>query len=554
MIYNFGNEVDVPQVDLLTFLFESRHCAAQESTPLHADADNAATTYTKADSRVIAQQVAHFLRENYGIGKKRTGDDIVVSFCNGQAALPFLFYSIVGAQGIYSAASTYLSAEELASQIADGPGKLLVCSEDVKDTAVAAATVVGLPLRNVLVLTTSPTPALTSVDNSPSWSFAASQNTLSWPVITDPSLLASTTICLVYTSGTTGQPKGVRISHANMVSEAFLPAYINRPVWDQWAVEGKPFQSRTLAHLGCAHISGVQGYFVNPFYDGGLVYWMPKFDMMDFLKHNATLQITTFFSLPRVYAAVAFLPSITDQLKSLRIAYSGGWPLDPRVYHTQKLGGEGDMMALLSQTWGATETTGASTHMPPSRRDTTGSVGGLLPNMLMRLVDEEGKDVPAAQQGEAWLMGPIITQGYHKNAEADRKAFHKGWYRTGDLVEIKDDLIYVKGRVKEIIRVQGQYVPPAELEGIIVQYPGVTDAAVLGVALQDEDGAESQVPQALVVMRPGTETTDDTPRLIQQFVSDRVQEHQQLRGVKFVDALPRHISGKLMRDKLPELL
>jgi acyl-coenzyme A synthetase/AMP-(fatty) acid ligase len=368
----------------LTLLVESHHCAAQESTPLHADAHNATTTYNKADSRAISQQIARFLRETYGIGKKRAGEDIVVSFCNGQAALPFLFYGVVGAEGIYSAASTYLGAEELAGQIKDGPGKLLVCSEDVKDTAAAAAAVVGLPLRNVLVLTTSPTPTLTSMDNSVSWSSAPDQKTLSWTAITSPTALASTTICLVYTSGTTGQPKGVKISHANMVSEAFLPAHINRPVWEQWAVEGRPFQSRTIAHLGCAHISGVQGYFVNPFYDGGLVHWMPKFDMMAFLKYNATLRITTFFSLPRVYAAVAFLPSITDQLKSLRIAYSGGWPLDPRVYHTQKLGGEGGMKALLSQTWGATETTGASTHMPPSRRDVTGSVGSFLPNMLMR--------------------------------------------------------------------------------------------------------------------------------------------------------------------------
>ena len=96
---------------------------------------------------------------------------------------------------------------------------------------------------------------------------------------------------------------------------------------------------------------------------------------------------------------------------------------------------------------------------------------------------------------------------------------------------------------------------PAELEGIIVQYPGVADAAVLGVASQEEDGTEVRVPQALVVMRPGTEIANETPRLIQHFVAEKVQEHQQLRGgVKFVDALPRHISGKLLRDKLPELL
>lgn len=307
-------------------------------------------------------------------------------FSNGQAALPFLFYGILGAGGVYSAASTFLNAEQLAGQIEDGPCKILVCSEDVQETALEAAENAGLPKRNVLILGTAPTVSLVALDGSTSYFYGRGQSTrrLAWEVITDLEELETTIICLVYTSGTTGRPKGVRISHANMVAEALLPASINRPIWDLWKVEGRAFQCRTIAHLGCAHISGVQGYFVNPFFDGGLVYWMPRFDMMAFLKYNTALKITTFFSLPRIYAAAAFHPAVTNQLANLRIAYSGGWPLDPRVYESNKLGGDGDERALLSQTWGATETTGATTHMPPDRRDKTGSVGVLLPNIQLR--------------------------------------------------------------------------------------------------------------------------------------------------------------------------
>jgi 4-coumarate--CoA ligase len=252
------------------------------------------------------------------------------------------------------------------------------------DVALVAAERADLPESNILVLKTDPVPSLEAIDCSAKWSYDGHRGQLPWHVVTDLEKLRNTTICLVYTSGTTGRSKGVRISHANMVSEAFLPASINRPIWETWAAEGRPFDCRTLAHLGCAHISGVQGYFVNPFFDGGIVFWMPKFDMMAFLKYNVTLKITTFFSLPRVYAAAAFHPAVTDQLSHLRIAYSGAWPLDPRVYETTKLGGEGEYRTVLSQTWGATETTGASTHMPPSMRDKTGSVGGILPNMVMR--------------------------------------------------------------------------------------------------------------------------------------------------------------------------
>lgn len=404
MIYRNASfsEVTIPNVDLLTFLFgklktdsssaqwcrdlhqraESRHSAATETTPLHAEASSPDTAFTKSDVRIISQQISYWLRENY----KLTSEDAVAVFSNGQAALPFLFYGIVGASGVYSAASTFLSAEELAMQVRDGPCKVLVCSEDVEETALAAGELAGLPKRNILVLRTTPTVSLAAADGSVSYFYGRGQSTrrLPWEIITDPDVLATTAICLVYTSGTTGRPKGVRISHANMVSEALLPASINRPIWDKWRVAGKPFECRTIAHLGCAHISGVQGYFVNPFFDGGIVYWMPRFDMMAFLKYNAMLKITTFFSLPRVYAAAAFHPAVTDQLASLRIAYSGGWPLDPRVYESSKLGGDGDDRALLSQTWGATETTGATTHMPPDRRDKTGSVGVLLPNMQLR--------------------------------------------------------------------------------------------------------------------------------------------------------------------------
>jgi acyl-CoA synthetase (AMP-forming)/AMP-acid ligase II len=309
---------------------------------------------------------------------------VVVSFSNGQSALPCLFYGIIAAEGIYSAASTLLSAEELAGQIRDGSGKQLVCSEDVREVAVEAAKHAGLSEKNVLILRTSPQISLEAVDGLAKWSYVPGQQELSWRTLTDPDELRKTIIGLVYSSGTTGRPKGVRISHANMVSEAFLPASMNRPIWSRWATAGKPFESRTLAHLGCAHISGVQGYFVNPFFDGGTVYWMPRLDLAAFLAHNAALKITTFFSLPLLYAAVTRHPAVTDQLASLRIAYSGGLPLDPRVYDSPKLGGEGEERTLLSQTWGATETTGAATHMPPDRRDKTGSVGVLLPNVLMR--------------------------------------------------------------------------------------------------------------------------------------------------------------------------
>lgn len=437
--------------------------------------------------------MAHFLRTRYDIGTAGSGcEDVVLTVSSGQSRLPCVFFGVIAAGGIYAAASPSSTADGLARLAKEaGPAKLLVCSRDTRDTAVAAAKQTGIPLSNVLMLTSYPELSFQSADGSIRCDFTSRGDVLQWTTVTDPEVLASTPVCLIYSSGTTtGAPKGILLSHANMVAEAFLPSSINRRAWaskpplssDDAPPVGPGY--RTLAHLPPAHISGVQGYFVNPFLDGGIVYWLPPaagggFDMAAFLRYNEALRITSFFTAPPIYEAIAkciiYRPELVGErtFKSLRVAYSGGIRLRLSGYAANALQGlmgdaEGGRPLLISQTFGATETTGAATHMPPDRAgwDTLNSVGELLPNMRMRLVDDDGRDVPVGMPGEALIKGPVVMMGYHNNPDANAAVFTEdGWFRTGDVLKVKDGLVYYVDR-KQVCRLD---IPFSHFKGPIIR-------------------------------------------------------------------------------------
>lgn len=209
------------------------------------------------------------------------------------------------------------------------------------------------------------------------------------------------------------------------------------------------FVYRTIAHLPTAHIAGIQGYLINPFYMGGPAYWMPRFDFAQFLEYNRKYKITFFFTVPPIYLLIAKSPDVTDHFDNLEVAISGAAPLGKDLQHaaSAKLG---KGKTFISQTWGLSESTGSATIMPFGQDDDTGSVSALIPNMTARLVDDDGNDVEPGQPGEALLKGPVITQGYHNNDQANIDSFVDGWFCTGDICVFKDGLFYVVDRKKVI--------------------------------------------------------------------------------------------------------
>ncbi|KAK3900214.1 putative acyl-coenzyme A synthetase [Staphylotrichum tortipilum] len=544
IIYKPAEDRDYPRLDLLTLLFDSDLCGANDDTVLHADAADPTKSVTKAQLRGLVERTAHTLRHQYGIGQHGPSQDAVLAICTGHWLLPNLFYSTIAADGIFSASNPGSTPKELATQLTQVSVKLLFCTEDTKPTALAAAKLANLPLSRVLCLPpASTTPTFQLISQSTLQPIPLSTTPHPWRRLTSPSDLTTTTICLLFSSGTTGPPKACRLSHTNMVSEATLVIDENRAHYTRRGLPQPPY--RTIAHLPAAHIAGIQGYFVNPFYTGGPVYWMPRFDLPLFLKYAKRYRMTNFFSVPPVFLAIAKSPLVTDQFDSVETAVSGAAPMGRELQAAaQRKLGRGK--AQLSQTWGLSETTGSMTLLPVGAgQDWTGSVSQLLGSTRMRIVDEEDKDVEPGTEGEIWVRGPQVTEGYFGNEAANKEAFVDGWFRTGDVGLVKGGLLYIVDRKKELIKYKGNQVAPAELEALLVSHPKILDAAAIGV-----DSNDTEVPRAYVVADPKQVTAEE----IIEWVAGQVSNHKRLRGgVVFLPAIPKSPSGKILRKDLRAL-
>jgi len=420
---------------------------ANEDTILHAEAADPTNKFTKAESRILTKRLAHVFRHKFGIGSKGASKDVVVCISSGQIILASLFYGVVAAGGIYSAASSAFQPGELARQLKQGKSSLLLASIDCKDTAIKAAQECNIPLSRVLVFD-SMGHKRTLADVESNTNYLDSKSEMDWPRITDPEELKKSRACLLYSSGTTGPPKGVIVSHLNMVAEGILPQFLLREYFERRRQKEPSFEFkyRTLAHLPAAHIAGLQGYLINPALAGGPVFWMPKFDFPMFLKYCKEFKITTFFTVPPIYLLIAKSPLVTDQFAHMQHAISGAAPMGRELQTAV----QAKMGCYISQTWGLSETTGSVTVMPWDQNDLTGSVSPVMPNTRLRVVDDDENDVVEGMEGELIAQSPVVTQGYFDNEKATRESFTRDglWFKTGDIGVVRDRMFYVVDRKK----------------------------------------------------------------------------------------------------------
>lgn len=363
--------------------------------------------------------------------------------------MPALLYGIIAAGGVYSAASPSSTVSELARQVKIGKSNLIVCGAEHRDVAAQAAKDCGLPAKNVLLLdSTKGSWSLSSLTGNIN---ALSRSKLKWRQIFDPIKLKASLIVILWSSGTTGLPKGVKISHTNLVAETYLTALSGR----EWAAKEiekgntlPQIELTTLAHLPISHIAGLFGYLVGPIYSGVTVIWMRKYNWTDLLTHLKRYKITSFYTVPSIWLRISKSPEITDHLSSLEAAATGSAPMDSTLQQASNKRIAGGTKTFIGQTWGLSETTGAVTAIPKGETDLSACIGYLLPTVELRIVDDDFQDVEPGQEGELLIRSPLVTNGYYDNPEATKAAFHGDWFCSGDIGVLRSGKFYVVDRKK----------------------------------------------------------------------------------------------------------
>ncbi|KAL8688569.1 MAG: hypothetical protein Q9224_004850 [Gallowayella concinna] len=532
-------DVEIPKTNVFSYLFPEYTAAS--TAPLWIDAKHTSENITTEE---LLQWV-----KRLGVGFDRLGikkGDVILVHSPNHVFLPVIYLAIIatgrifsGANPVYTAAAL-IERAELAYQLQDTGAQLLLAYPTLLDTACDAATRAALSRHRILLFSEKET---APVNGIPDWHTILGSNAEAerYQWISMEKDEATRTIAVInYSSGTTGLPKGVCISHYNLIANVAQIVAINKA--DQSL---DMFSERWIGFLPLYHAYGQMYTCLVAPKLGIPVYLMKKFDFGDMLWTVETHKITKLHIAPPVMVLLGKRPETSKyNLKSLRDITCGAAPLSGELQHevSRKL------KIPIQQGWGMTEATCGGVSTLATGHTPIGSVGVLHPNLQGRLVADDGQEVPEGQPGELWLSGPTVSLGYWKNDKATRDTItHDGWLKTGDVAVLRDDRLYMVDRKKELIKVKGFQVAPAELEAVLLEHDDIADAAVVGMQISHHER-----PRAYVMLKPQAmhRTKEED---IHAWIRTRVSPHKYLTGgIAFVDEVPKSASGKILRKVMRE--
>lgn len=337
---------------------------------------------------------------------------------------------------------------------------------------------------------------------------------------------------ILYTSGTTGKPKGAMLTHKNIYSNAMDTAnYLKMTSED-----------RTIATLPMFHVFCLTVALNAPFIHGGTIVIVPKFSPGEIFRLVREYQATVFAGVPTMYNFLYQFPDGSpEDLASLRLCVSGGASLPLALLENF----ETKFNVVISEGYGLSEASPVTCFNPLDRPRKPGSIGRSILNVDNKVVNELGEELPPGEIGELIVRGPNVMKGYYNMPENTAATIRDGWLHTGDLAKMDDEgYFYIVDRKKDMIIVGGYNVYPREIEEVLYNHPGVIEAAVVGIP--DSDYGEAVA--CFIVAKDKTLNED----AIRSYCGEHLAKYKLPKAIHFVDELPKNSSGKILRRALRE--
>ncbi|PVH71102.1 acetyl-CoA synthetase-like protein [Cadophora sp. DSE1049] len=531
-------DIEVPkEVTIWSWLFESPHSAVNESSNnVKGFRDPESGKFISfTDVKTLSTHISTSFSRDFQVGP---GDCISI-FCNNSLWYPIVLFAAFRIGAAVAGASSGYTSNEMAYAMQKASPKVILVDQASFQNAYKAIDTVHLP-RKCLIFMDRAISGYSSVSalidsekrrgssQVPKWTLRGGQTN------------ANTCALLCFSSGTTGLPKAVRISHENVIAQCcqMKSLRVSGPV------------GVLLSPLPLFHITGLVQIMIFPVHINQEVIIMARFNMKNMLDAVVKYRSEELWLVPPILIRLINDPLVQQyNLKHIKQFNTGAAPLSPEVI--QKLAKKFPAVGI-KQGWGMTESTSCITSTPPEFLDYkyAHTVGVVVPNTTLKIIDpESGEEVGVNVPGEILAKGPQISMGYKDNPKATKETYDDdGYLHTGDLGSINEKgLVTIHDRIKELIKVRGTGVAPAELEGILIGHPLVQDAAVTAI----RDDYSGELPKAFIVLQDDVPRTAKTADLLKEFVKRNCARAKWLDGgVVFLDAIPKSASGKILRRVL----
>ncbi|MDX6444854.1 MAG: hypothetical protein QOH71_1928 [Blastocatellia bacterium] len=509
-------EIEIPEVPIASFILEHAHSFAGRPALIEGKTGRTLTY----DELVTAVDLTASALAARGFCK---GDVFAIN-CSNTPDYAVAFLAVAQLGGVATMVSPLFNEAELTVQLKDSGAHYLLTDSESVQPAIAAARAVDL--REVFVLGESNIP-----DDATSFSELQKHEGLAPILDINPS---EDVVALPYSSGTTGLPKGVMLTHYNLVAmlRQLETAAVVRT------------GDRLICVVPCYHVYGFHVVVNLALRTGATVVTLPRFDLEDFLEALQKYEINIVPLVPPIVLILAQSPLVDRyDLSQLETLHCGAAPLSVEVAKAAcaRLG------VGISYGYGMTELSPLS-HLtyPANNADKPASAGYCLPNTTCKIVGIESRvELGPGEEGEVCVRGPQIMKGYLGQPEATAELIdNEGWLRTGDIGYADEDgALYIVDRLKELIKYKGRQVAPAELEAVLLSHPAIADAAVL----PSPDEKAGEVPIAFVVLKK-----EATAIEIMDYVAERVAPYKKIRRVEFIDQIPKSPAGKILRRVLAQ--